>query len=72
MVRRRKHKRKFAEAAGHDDWLAELNAAAAEISDAEHARFMAILAEQEAESKELGRREMEKLDAMFRSIGWLK
>lgn len=42
-----------------DAWAADVEAATAEISDEEHDRFMAVLAEVEAESKELGRREME-------------
>ncbi len=41
-------------------WSADVAAATADISDEEHDRFMAILAEVEAESKELGRREMER------------
>jgi hypothetical protein len=43
-----------------DAWAADVEAATAEISDEEHDRFMAVLAEVEAESKELGRREMER------------
>jgi len=70
MTRAVKRKRKTEPAAGDDGWLAELNAAAAEISDEEHDRLMAALAEVEAQSKELGRREMEKLDALFRSPEW--
>jgi hypothetical protein len=41
-------------------WSDNVAASTAEISDEEHDRFMAILAEIEAESKELGRREMER------------
>jgi len=41
-------------------WSADVEAATADISDEEHDRFMAVLAELEVESKELGRREMER------------
>ena len=43
-----------------ESWSADVAAATAQISDEEHDRFMAILAEIEADSKELGRREMER------------
>jgi hypothetical protein len=48
-----------------EDWVAELNAAAAEISDEDHARMEAALEEIEARSKELGRREMERSEKVF-------
>ena len=48
-------------AADEDDgWLAELNAAAAKIPDRVHEELAAALERFEAESKELGRREMER------------
>ena len=43
-----------------DEWLADLAAAAAKIPDSTHDEVAAILAEVERESKELGRREMER------------
>ena len=48
-----------------EQWVAEIEAATAGISDEDHARFMAALAEVEAESKALGRREMERSDRLF-------
>lgn len=48
-----------------EEWVAELNEAAAGISDEEHDRFMKALDEVERESKELGRREMEKSKYIF-------
>jgi hypothetical protein len=44
-----------------DGWLAELNAAAAKIPERVHTEIAAVLARQEAESKERVRREMERL-----------
>ena len=44
-----------------DGWLAELNAAAAKIPDRVHKEIAAALERLEAESKELGRREMERM-----------
>ena len=43
-----------------DAWVADVEAATANISDEDHDRFMAALAEVEAESKILGRRELER------------
>jgi hypothetical protein len=43
-----------------DAWAADVSSATAKISDDDHDRFMAILAKVEAESKELGRRELER------------
>jgi predicted DNA-binding antitoxin AbrB/MazE fold protein len=43
-----------------DAWVADVKAATANISDEDHDKFMAALAEVEAESKELARREMER------------
>jgi len=44
-----------------DGWLVELNAAAAQIPDRVHKEIAAALERLEAESKELGRREMERM-----------
>ena len=43
-----------------DGWMAELNAAAAQIPDRVHEELAVALERLEAESKELGRREMER------------
>ena len=48
-----------------NEWVAELNAACAAISDEDHARMEAALEEIEARSKELGRREMERSAQIF-------
>jgi len=48
-----------------DEWAAEIKAATAGISDEDHDRLMAALEEVEAESKELGRREMERSQYIF-------
>jgi hypothetical protein len=48
-----------------DDWAADLRAATAGITDEDHAQFMAALADVERESKELGRREMERAAHLF-------
>ena len=48
-----------------EEWAADLNAATEGISEEDHQRFMAALEEVERESKELGRREMEKVDHCF-------
>lgn len=45
-----------------DEWAAAVEAATARISPEDHNKFMAILEQVEAESKELGRREMERLE----------
>jgi hypothetical protein len=54
--------RRIQPSSGADGWLAELNAAAAKIPDRVHEELAAALEGLEAESKELGRREMEKAD----------
>ena len=43
-----------------DQWAAEVRAATDKISDEDHDQLMAALAEVEAESKRLGRRELER------------
>jgi hypothetical protein len=43
-----------------DAWMADVKAATANITDEDHDKFMAALAEVEAESKILGRRELER------------
>src|SRR5438045_1286542 len=48
-----------------DDWAADLRAATEGISDEDHDRLMAALEVVEKESKELGRREMERLAHLF-------
>jgi len=48
-----------------DDWAAELKAATEGISDEDHEQFMAALGQVERESKELGRRESERLAHLF-------
>jgi hypothetical protein len=48
-----------------DEWAADLREATKDISDEDHAQFMAALDQVEKESKELGRREMEKQDRLF-------
>src|SRR2546423_13312810 len=53
------------ELAEFDDWVAEINAAAARISHEDHERMAAALEEIERESKELGRREMERAHLIF-------
>jgi hypothetical protein len=47
------------EVAELDDWVADMKAATAGITDEDHAQFMAALEEVERESKEWARREME-------------
>ena len=44
-----------------EKWSADVLAATAGITDEEHAEFLKALDEIEAESKELGRREMERM-----------
>jgi hypothetical protein len=44
-----------------DQWVAEMEEATKNITDEDHDQFMAILNQLEAESKEQGRREMEKM-----------
>lgn len=48
-----------------EEWAAEIKTAAAGISDEDHDRLMAALADIESESKELGRREMERSRNIF-------
>ena len=48
-----------------DDWVAEMKAATAGISNEDHDQLMAALEEVERESKELGRREMERAPYVF-------
>jgi hypothetical protein len=43
-----------------DAWATDVEAAAAKVAAEDHSRFMTILAEVEAESKELGRQELER------------
>ena len=47
-------------ASERDNWLSELNAAAAKIPDRVHNEVAAALAQIEAESKEFARRELER------------
>jgi hypothetical protein len=51
----------------YEQWAAEMDAASAGISDDDHDRMDAALAEIEARSKELGRRETERLGRLFRN-----
>jgi hypothetical protein len=44
-----------------DAWVADVEAAVAKIPDSDHDIMEAVLAQVEAESKELGRRELERL-----------
>jgi hypothetical protein len=48
-----------------EQWQAEMAAATAGITDEDHDRLMAALDEAERESKELGRREMERAELLF-------
>jgi hypothetical protein len=48
-----------------EQWTAEMDAAASDLSDEDHDQFMKALQEVERESKELGRREMEKAARLF-------
>jgi hypothetical protein len=41
-----------------EDWVAELNAASADITDEDHERFMAAIAEHRADAKKWMRRSM--------------
>lgn len=41
-------------------WAAEVEAATARIDETDHDRFMSVLADVEAESKELGRQHLER------------
>jgi len=44
-----------------DQWVAEMEEATKDITDEDHDQFMDILNQFEAESKEVGRHEMEKM-----------
>jgi hypothetical protein len=48
-----------------EQWQADMDAATADLTDEDHEQLMKALADVEAESKELGRREMERADQLF-------
>ena len=48
-----------------EEWVADLRAATEGITDEDHQEFMAALEEVERQSKELGRRESERLVHLF-------